>query len=62
MNTSSEHDQFSTALKNILRADPKVVQASMAADKRDRRLDRAAKGQRKRGRKTVKKQLVKGAQ
>jgi hypothetical protein len=33
MKANTEHDQSSTALSNILKADPKLVQASMDADK-----------------------------
>jgi hypothetical protein len=39
----TEHDQFSAALRNILKADPKAVQASMDADKAARAAKREAK-------------------
>lgn len=43
MKTSTEHDQFSAALRSILKADPKAVQASMEADKMEREAKRKAK-------------------
>ena len=46
-----EYEKFSTAMDAILRADPKAVKEAMEAEARIHAEERAAKGERKRGKK-----------
>jgi RNA:NAD 2'-phosphotransferase (TPT1/KptA family) len=51
---SSQLAAFNEAMSTILRADPVKVRAELAAEIAANTVDRAAKGQRKRGRKKAK--------
>jgi hypothetical protein len=51
MKTNPEYEKFSTAMDTILRADPKAVKEAMEAEARIHAEERAAKGERKRGKK-----------
>jgi hypothetical protein len=51
MKHSEEYEKFSTAMDTILKANPKAVKAAMEAEARIHAEERAAKGERKRGKK-----------
>lgn len=54
MKHSKEFDDFNSAMQTILRADPKAVKEAMEKEHRAQEQKRAAKGERKRGRKREK--------
>jgi hypothetical protein len=54
MKTSREYRAFNSAMKTILRADPKAVKAAMERERQENAATRNAKGERKRGRKSDK--------
>lgn len=51
MKGSSEFQQFNAAMSSILRADPKIVKATVEAEIQANTAERQARGERKRGRK-----------
>jgi hypothetical protein len=53
MSTSSELENFNTAMDTILRADPKAVKEAMEEEQKANAKARDGKGERKRGRKSA---------
>jgi hypothetical protein len=51
---NKELDKFNDAMDTILRADPKAVKEAMEREQREQAKEREAKGERKRGRKSDK--------
>jgi hypothetical protein len=54
MSANPEFDTFNAAMDTILRADPKAVKAEMDAGIQASRVEREARGERRRGRKAKK--------
>lgn len=48
-----DYENFNKAMDTLLRADPKAVKAEMEREQREHAKERAGKGEKKRGKKTL---------